>query len=93
MYVLFNLCCLNIGVRELVIWFEECIIDMLKDYDIDVYVKVDVLGVYVNDSKVVLLGLWVCCGCLFYGLVLNVNMDLSLFLCINLCGYVGMNMV
>lgn len=39
MYVLFNLRRLNIGVRELVTWLEECIIDTLKDYDIDAYPK------------------------------------------------------
>ena len=56
MYVLFNLRRLNIGVRELVTWLEECIIDTLKDYDIDAYAKADAPGVYVNDSIVASLG-------------------------------------
>ncbi|MEL7308056.1 MAG: lipoyl(octanoyl) transferase LipB, partial [Pseudomonadota bacterium] len=77
MYVLFNLRRLNIGVRELVTWLEECIIDTLKDYDIDAYAKADAPGVYVNDSKVASLGLRVRRGCSFHGLALNVNMDLS----------------
>jgi len=93
MYVLFNLRRLNIGVRELVTWLEECIIDTLKDYDIDAYAKADAPGVYVNDSKVASLGLRVRRGCSFHGLALNVNMDLSPFLRINPCGYAGMNMV
>lgn len=93
MYVLFNLRRLNIGVRELVTWLEECIIDTLKDYDIDAYAKADAPGVYVNDSKVASLGLRVRRGCSFHGLALNVNMDLSQFLRINPCGYAGMNMV
>lgn len=93
MYVLLNLRRLNIGVRELVTWLEECIIDTLKDYDIDAYAKADAPGVYVNDSKVASLGLRVRRGCSFHGLALNVSMDLSPFLRINPCGYAGMNMV
>jgi lipoyl(octanoyl) transferase len=93
MYVLFNLRRLNIGVRELVSWLEECIIDTLKDYDIDAYAKADAPGVYVNDSKVASLGLRVRRGCSFHGLALNVSMVLSPFLRINPCGYAGMNMV
>ena len=93
MYVLFNLRRLNIGVRELVTWLEECIIDTLKDYDIDAYAKADAPGVYVNDSKVASLGLRGRRGFSFHGLALNVSMDLSPFLRINPCGYAGMNMV
>ncbi|WP_372761495.1 lipoyl(octanoyl) transferase LipB [Pseudoalteromonas sp.] len=93
MYVLFNLRRLKIGVRELVTWLEECIIDALADYDIAAYAKADAPGVYVNDSKIASLGLRVRRGCSFHGLALNVNMDLSPFLRINPCGYAGMNMV
>jgi lipoyl(octanoyl) transferase len=93
MYVLFNLRRLKIGVRELVTWLEECIIDSLAEYGIDAYAKADAPGVYVNDSKIASLGLRVRRGCSFHGLALNVNMDLSPFLRINPCGYAGMNMV
>ena len=93
MYVLFNLRRLKIGVRELVTWLEECIVETLKEYNIDAYAKPDAPGVYVNDSKIASLGLRVRRGCSFHGLALNVNMDLSPFLRINPCGYAGMNMV
>ncbi|MDN3485950.1 lipoyl(octanoyl) transferase LipB [Pseudoalteromonas sp. APC 3224] len=93
MYVLFNLRRLKIGVRELVTWLEECIIESLAEFAIDAYAKADAPGVYVNDSKIASLGLRVRCGCSFHGLALNVNMDLSPFLRINPCGYAGMNMV
>ncbi|MBQ4831688.1 lipoyl(octanoyl) transferase LipB [Pseudoalteromonas sp. MMG010] len=93
MYVLFNLRRLKIGVRELVTWLEECIIDTLQEYNINAYAKADAPGVYVNDSKIASLGLRVRRGCSFHGLALNVNMDLSPFLRINPCGYAGMNMV
>ena len=93
MYVLFNLRRLKIGVRELVTWLEECIVDLLKEYDINAYAKADAPGVYVNDSKIASLGLRVRRGCSFHGLALNVNMDMSPFMRINPCGYAGMNMV
>ncbi|MBZ2192855.1 lipoyl(octanoyl) transferase LipB [Pseudoalteromonas arctica] len=93
MYVLFNLRRLKIGVRELVTWLEECIIESLAEYCIEAYAKADAPGVYVNDSKIASLGLRVRRGCSFHGLALNVNMDLSPFLRINPCGYAGMNMV
>jgi len=93
MYVLFNLRRLKIGVRELVTWLEQCIIESLAEYDIEAYAKADAPGVYVNDSKIASLGLRVRRGCSFHGLALNVNMDLSPFLRINPCGYAGMNMV
>ncbi len=93
MYVLFNLRRLKIGVRELVTWLEECIVDMLKEYDINAYAKPDAPGVYVSDSKIASLGLRVRRGCSFHGLALNVNMDMSPFMRINPCGYAGMNMV
>lgn len=93
MYVLFNLRRLKIGVRELVNWLEECIVDMLKEHDINAYAKPDAPGVYVSDSKIASLGLRVRRGCSFHGLALNVNMDMSPFMRINPCGYAGMNMV
>ncbi len=93
MYVLFNLRRLKIGVRELVTWLEECIIETLADYGIEAYAKPDAPGVYVNDSKVASLGLRVRRGCSFHGLALNVSMDLAPFLRINPCGYAGMQMV
>ncbi|CAM4099480.1 lipoyl(octanoyl) transferase LipB [Pseudoalteromonas byunsanensis] len=93
MYVLFNLRRLKIGVRELVTWLEECIIDFLAEHNINAYAKADAPGVYVGESKIASLGLRVRRGCSFHGLALNVNMDMSPFLRINPCGYAGMNMV
>ena len=93
MYVLFNLRRLKIGVRELVTWLEECIIDLLKEHNIIAYAKADAPGVYVNESKIASLGLRVRRGCSFHGLALNVNMDMAPFQRINPCGYAGMNMI
>ncbi|SFB92250.1 lipoyl(octanoyl) transferase LipB [Pseudoalteromonas denitrificans] len=93
LYVLFNLRRLKIGVRELVTWLEEAIIETLVEFGIKAYAKADAPGVYVNNSKIASLGLRVRRGCSFHGLALNIDMDLSPFLRINPCGYAGLTMV
>ena len=92
-YVLFNLRRLKIGVRELVTWLEETVIDTLKEFGVDAYAKPDAPGVYVDNRKVASLGLRVRRGCSFHGLALNIDMDLEPFLRINPCGYAGMEMI
>ncbi len=92
-YFLINLRRKKIGVRQLVTLIENSIIAALADYDINAYAKADAPGVYINEKKVASLGLRVRKGCSFHGLALNVNMDLSPFLRINPCGYVGLEMV
>ena len=93
LYVLFNLRRLKIGVRELVTWLEETVVETLKDFGIDAYAKPDAPGVYVADKKIASLGLRVRRGCSFHGLALNIDMDMEPFLRINPCGYAGMEMV
>jgi lipoyl(octanoyl) transferase len=93
LYVLFDLRRLKIGVRELVTWLEEIVIDTLGDFNITAYAKPDAPGVYIDNKKVASLGLRVRRGCSFHGLALNVDMDLAPFLRINPCGYAGMEMV
>jgi lipoyl(octanoyl) transferase len=93
LYVLFNLRRLKIGVRELVTWLEETVIDTLKDFGINAYAKADAPGVYVDDKKIASLGLRVRRGCSFHGLALNIDMDMEPFLRINPCGYAGMEML
>lgn len=67
------------GVCYFVIVMENVVVGLFVNYEIMVYLKLDVFGVYVDEKKVCLLGLCICNGCLFYGFVLNVNMDLLLF--------------
>jgi lipoyl(octanoyl) transferase len=93
LYVLFNLRRLKIGVRELVTWLEETVIDTLKDFGINAYAKADAPGVYVDEKKIASLGLRVRRGCSFHGLALNIDMDMEPFLRINPCGYAGMEML
>lgn len=58
---------------------EEFVVGFFVKYGVKVYLKFDVFGVYVDEKKVCFFGLRICNGCLFYGLVLNVIMDLLLF--------------
>lgn len=90
---MFNLRRLKIGIRELVTWLEEAIVETLVEYGIKAYAKPDAPGVYVDDSKIASLGLRVRKGCSFHGLALNINMDLTPFSRINPCGYAGMTMI
>lgn len=93
MYVLINLKRHKLNVRALVSALEQCIVDMLKDFDIKAYPKADAPGVYVDEKKICSIGLRIRKGCSFHGLALNVNMDLSPFKRINPCGYAGLEMI
>jgi lipoyl(octanoyl) transferase len=93
MYVLLNLKRNKLGVRHLVTALEECVINTLKEYQINAYPKADAPGVYVDSKKICSIGLRIRKGCSFHGLALNVNMDLNPFQRINPCGYAGLEMV
>jgi lipoyl(octanoyl) transferase len=80
-------------VRHLVTALEQCIVNLLSDYDIQAYAKPDAPGVYIDEKKICSVGLRIRKGCSFHGLALNVNMDLEPFQRINPCGYAGLEMV
>lgn len=91
-YILMDIKRKKMGIRALVTHIENTVIDTLAYYGINANARADAPGVYVNGEKIASLGLRVRRGCSFHGLALNVNMDLSPFLCINPCGYPGMKM-
>ncbi|MGB2079132.1 MAG: lipoyl(octanoyl) transferase LipB [Vibrio sp.] len=96
-YFMLNLRRKNIGVRELVTYIENIVIETLAEFNIESAARPDAPGVYVQpelgpQKKICSLGLRIRRGCSFHGLALNVNMDLSPFLRINPCGYAGMEM-
>ncbi|WP_040522650.1 lipoyl(octanoyl) transferase LipB [Aliiglaciecola lipolytica] len=93
MYVLLDIKRRKLGVRHLVTALESCVVNTLRDYNIDAYPKADAPGVYVDDKKICSVGLRIRKGCSFHGLALNVNMDLSPFNRINPCGYAGLEML
>lgn len=90
LYPLLDLKRLRVGVREYVERIEQAVIDTLADWNIEGARRCGAPGVYVNDAKVMALGIRVRRGCTFHGLAFNVAMDLEPFRRINPCGYAGM---
>jgi lipoyl(octanoyl) transferase len=91
-YYLIDLQRRGLGVRDLVIALEECVIELLAGHGISAQGRRDAPGVYVDDRKIASLGLRVRRGCSYHGLSLNVDMDLSPFQRINPCGHRGLAM-
>jgi lipoyl(octanoyl) transferase len=89
-YPLIDLRRLGLGVRDLVERIEQAVIDTLALWHIDAGRRPGAPGVYVDQAKVMALGLRVRRGCTFHGLAFNVNMDLEPFARINPCGFQGL---
>ncbi len=89
-YLLLDIRRLKLGVRELVRSMENAVIDVLKDYRIKAFARVDAPGVYVNHAKIAALGLKIKKSYCYHGIALNVDMDLMPFSYINPCGYQGL---
>ena len=68
---------------ELVRAIEQAVIDLLAEYGINAYGKVDAPGVYVDEAKVASIGLRVKHGCTYHGVSLNIDMDMAPFNWIN----------
>ena len=92
MYILFDLKRRKIGIRDVVSYLENSVIQTLQHYDITAYSKSDAPGVYINQQKICSLGLHIKHGCTLHGLALNIDMDLTPFNYINPCGYAGLKM-
>ncbi|MGI9142776.1 MAG: lipoyl(octanoyl) transferase LipB [Fluviibacter sp.] len=89
-YILLDLRRMNRGIKSTINCLEAAAIDFLASYGITGISRVNAPGVYVDDSKIVSIGLRVSRGCTYHGLSLNVNPDLSYFSAINPCGYTGL---
>lgn len=89
-YIMMDLQRRHWGVKKLVNYLEQTVIDVLAEYTINAKRKPDAPGVYVNDAKIAALGLRVRRGCSYHGLSFNVDMDLTPFSYINPCGYEGL---
>ena len=92
MYILLDLKRRKIGIRDVVNYLENSVIQTLKHYGITAYSKQDAPGVYINQQKICSLGLHIQHGCTLHGLALNIDMDLTPFNYINPCGYAGLEM-
>lgn len=89
-YTLLDLQRRHLGVKQLVYWLEQTVIDLLATYQITGERKPGAPGIYVDGAKIAALGLRVRRGCCYHGLSLNIDMDLEPFSRINPCGYSGL---
>jgi len=89
-YLLLDLHRRSMGIRQLVTLIENCIIELLAEYQITAYSDAKAPGVYVDKKKIAALGLRVSKGRTTHGLSLNVDMNLTPFQYINPCGYEGL---
>lgn len=91
-YPLIDLRRRGIGVRTMISYLENTVIDLLARYKIAACARKDAPGVYVEQQKIASLGLRVRRGACYHGISLNVDMDLQPFADINPCGYAEMQM-
>ena len=90
MYFLLDLHRRKLGIRRLVTLIEDCIVELLAQFNVIANSDPKAPGVYVDGKKVAALGLRVSKGRTTHGLSLNVDMDLTPFSYINPCGYEGL---
>jgi lipoyl(octanoyl) transferase len=89
-YLLLDLRRRGLGVRTLVRWMEQAVIDLLAQHAVGARARAEAPGVYVGGAKIAAVGLRVRNGCCYHGLALNIDMDLTPFHAINPCGYPGL---
>ena len=85
-YFLINLRRKNWGPKRFVNELEASVIDFLKKYNISSSRQSGEPGIYVKDKKISSVGLKIKRGFSYHGLSININMDLSPFENINVCG-------
>jgi lipoyl(octanoyl) transferase len=93
LYPLLDLRRYKLGVRELVMALENCVIRTLEQLNVRAAARRDAPGVYVDGKKIASIGLRIRRGCSYHGLAFNVAMDLSPFNRINPCGYQGLQVI
>ncbi|WWO97367.1 MAG: lipoyl(octanoyl) transferase LipB [Candidatus Dasytiphilus stammeri] len=91
-YIMIDLKRRKISVRQLLTIIEQSVIDTLKYFNLEAYIRRNAPGVYIDNKKICSLGLRIKKGCSLHGFALNINMDLSPFRLINPCGLADLKM-
>ena len=86
-YVLIDLKREQINTRQLVSSLENSVITHLKKYKINANSDKNAPGVYVAQKKIASIGLRIKNNCSYHGISYNIDMDLTPFKYINVCGY------
>lgn len=77
----------GIGPTQIIEWVEDVTIDILNQYGIQGSRYEGIPGIFVNNKKIMNIGLEIREKKTSFGFALNVSNDLSLFNNIDLCGY------
>lgn len=77
----------KIGIRRLVTLLEISAIETLKQYGIQSSAKPEAPGVYVDSCKIASIGIRIRRGCSYHGMSLNIDVNLTRFDGINICGF------
>jgi len=85
-YFLINLRRKGWGPKRFVNELESSVMDFLKDYGVSSKRQQGNPGVYIRDKKICSVGLKIKRGYSYHGLSINIDMDLSPFESINVCG-------
>ena len=85
-YFLINLRRKGWGPKRFVNELESSVMDFLKDYGVSSKRQQGNPGVYIGDKKICSVGLKIKRGYSYHGLSINIDMDLSPFESINVCG-------
>ncbi len=86
-YTMVNIKRLNLSIRDYVIKLENGILNYLENYSIIANVNRDNPGVYVQKKKIASIGLKLKNNGIYHGISFNLNMDLTPFESINICGH------
>jgi len=86
-YLLIDISRRGQGVRHFVTLIESAIRATLGAQQIDPHLRCNAPGVYVDEMKIASLGIRVKRGCTYHGMSLNVDMDISPFAAIDVCGF------
>ncbi len=86
-YPLIHLKRAKLAIRDLVTALEQCVVDLVGEFDIAAASRRDAPGVYVDGTKIASVGLRVRRGASYHGMALNIDVDLEPFSRINPCGF------
>ena len=90
-YPIINLESMGIGIKGYMDMLEDCIVELLGEYDVVGKKVEDAIGIWVGDGleerKICAMGVKCSRYVTMHGLALNVNTDLSFFENINPCGF------
>ena len=92
-YFLLNLKIKKINIKNLINSVEKSIINTLLIFNINSYTYKKSPGIFIKEHKIVSIGFQILNNCSFYGISININMNLIPFEYINPCGYKNIKMI